>query len=263
MQASCPESLGRSFDAARECVVEERRRTTDELHALETLVDELRALPTESVSLETGQATVTARTTHAGSGSSSVGGVRDAYEETLLSVPHYDEEYDETYLQSVAEEFGPDLATALVERSILDDQLKTALVSAAREAQAPREALLTALDTEAESLETARTRLRPIVEELAEVTASPLTDVEFETLDAYRARLPVLGEHCDELAARRQSTLREQRHELWLPVGGPDVATYAYQPLEARYPVLSAVTAVAKRIEKTRTAVERAMGYCN
>lgn len=263
MQVSCPESLGRSFDAARKCVVEERRRTTDELHALETLVDELRSLPTESVSLETGRATVTARTRHAGSEASCIEAVRDAYEGTLMSVPHYDEEYDETYVQSVAEEFGPDLATALAERTALDDQLKAALVSAATEAQTTREALLTALDTESESLETARTRLRPVVEELAEFTGSPLADAEFETLDAYRARLAVLAERCDDLATRRQSTLLEQRHELWLPVDGPDVATYPYQPLDARYPVLAAVTAVAERVEETRTAVERAMGYCN
>lgn len=75
--------------------------------------------------------------------------------------------------------------------------------------------------------------------------------------------MTVLEDQCNKLAANRQSTLQEQRHGLWLPVEGPDVPTYAYQSLDVDYPVLAAVTAVAKRIEATRAEVERAMGYCN
>lgn len=88
-------------------------------------------------------------------------------------------------------------------------------------------------------------------------------DRDFETLDAYRARLTVLEDRCDDQATNRRSTPQEQRHGLWLPVEGPDVPTYAYQYLDVDYPVLAAVTAVAERIEATRAEVERAMGYCN
>lgn len=253
---------GELIDTAQECIVEERRRTTDELHALETFVDEIRALQTESVSFDAGVATITAQGSYTDSDARGLRAVRDAYEATVMSVPHYEEEYNDTYETSVAEEFGPDLATALTRRSTFDEQCKRAVLSAATEARTPREALLTALDNEVDSLDAARERLRPIAEEVAGFTA-PTAEQNFETLDAYRARLAVLEQRCEELAASRQSTLREQRRSLRLPVDGPDVPTYVYQSLDADYPVLSAVAAVVETIEETRTSVERAMGYCN
>lgn len=259
MRVSNPDTLRQSFDAADECLAEERRRTTAELCALETFVDEVQTLPTEVVSFDAGRTTVTRSTqVHGG-----IGAIREAYETTLMDVAHYDDDYDDTYVESVAEEFGPDLATALVERPALDDQLNSAVLSAAKQAQAPREALLNALDTEAESLDTAQERLTPILEELSGFTASSLMDRDFETLDAYRARLTFLEDRCDDVAANRQSTLREQRHSLWLPVEGPNVPTFAYHSLDDDYPILAAVTAIAERIEATRAEIEQAMGYCN
>lgn len=158
MRVSSPDTPRRSFDAAYECLAEERQRTTAELCALETFIDEVRALPTESVSVDAGRATVT-RSTHAHGGTDGTEAVREAYETTLMGVAHYDEEYDDTYVESVAEEFGPDVAAALVERSALDDQLKSAVLSAATQAKTPREALLNALDTESESLDATQERL--------------------------------------------------------------------------------------------------------
>jgi len=40
-------------------------------------------------------------------GGSGLVAVRDAYQETVMSVPHYEIEYDDTYQRSVAEECGP------------------------------------------------------------------------------------------------------------------------------------------------------------
>jgi hypothetical protein len=262
MRVSSPAALRRSLDAARECLAEERRRTTVELRALESFVDEVRAFSTESVSFDAGRATVI-RSTRAHRGAGGTDALREAYESTLMDVAHYDVEFGDTYVESVAEEFGPGVATALVERDALDDQLKSAVLSAAREAQASREALLEAVDTEAESLDAAQERLQPVLEELSEFAAESLSERNFETLDAYRARLGVLADRCEDVAADRQDTLRAQRHGLWLPVEGPDVPTYAYQSLEVDYPVLAAATAVAERVESVRADVERAMGYCN
>lgn len=169
---------------------------------------------------------------------------------------------NETYVKSVAEEFGPDPATALTQGTTFADQCKRAVLSAVTQVQIPRKALLTTLDTEADSPEAAQERLFPIAEELAGFT-TPLVERDFETLEAHRARLTVLDDRCDDLGARRQSTLREQRHSLRLPIDGPDIPTYAYQSLDSDYPVLSAVMATVEKSDETRTSVERAMGYCN
>jgi len=50
-------------------------------------------------------------------GGSGLVAVRDAYQETVMSVPHYEIEYDDTYQRSVAEECGPELAYALTRGS--------------------------------------------------------------------------------------------------------------------------------------------------
>lgn len=263
MRRTVPGSLTELFDAAAARLVRERRRTRDELHALDAFVDELRSIPAESVSTDAGMATTTAATTPATGTRGGLRAVRDAYEETVMAVPHYAAEYGDTYGESVGEELGPDLETALVERSAFDAGCKRAVLSAATSAQRPREALIEALDAEADDLETARESLLAISEEVTDVADATGAERGFGTLDAYRARLSVLEEHCDGVAADRQATLRQQRRNLRMPVAGPDLPTYAYQLLDVDYPVLAAVTAVLEEIESARAVVERAMAYCN
>lgn len=260
MQSVAPEELEALFKAAKRQLDRERNRTLEELEALEAFEAEIRSIRTESPAVETGSVVVSMPSGKVGT---KLQTVREAYESTVMAVSHYTEEYDDTYPESLFEEFGPDVATALLQRQTFDEHCKRATIAAASEAQTQRRRLRSALETESESLTSARSRLLSLLEEATTFTDESLMELSFETLDAYRARLSVLEDRCETLAATRQSTLQAQRRSLWLSIDDPDFATYAYQSLDVEYPILSAIARTADRIDEVRTHVERAIGYCN
>ena len=190
--------------------------------------------------------------------------VRDAYRATVMSVPHYEAEYDDTYQRSVAEEFGPELAYALTRTDYFHEAYKRSLLSAVETAIQEREAFLDAVGSEIESVERAGSRLDPIRSEIEAIDdelggdEAAAAAVGFGALDACRTRTEALVEDCDRIAARRQRVLAD--HERRLAIGGDlDFATYCYQDLDVSYPVLAAVGAVGDRLERLRGRIERAM----
>ena len=72
--------------------------------------------------------------------------VRGAYRETVMSVPHFEADYDESYTENVTEEFGPELATALVTGDRFDPFCRRTLLEAVGEGSTRREPHLDALD---------------------------------------------------------------------------------------------------------------------
>ena len=251
---------GGRLTTAQEAVRRERRRTVDELEALRTFEDRVRAIETESTTATDGPAAGVA--VAAAGPTSGLRRVRQAYEETVMSVPHYAEEYDDTYVESLHEEFNPDLASALTDGTNFNDRCKQATLSVASESQSARQLLVGALDAEEESLREVSEELRPVVEEVADLSIRSYDDEPFGSLDAYRARLHVLEERCDEVAADRQASLFEQRRARWLPSNAPDIARYVYQEASFDYPVMSTVAELTERIRTVRATVEREMARC-
>ena len=73
--------------------------------------------------------------------------VRTAYESTVMAVPHYADEYGDTYADSVVAEFGPDIGPVLVDGHCLTDQLKQAVLASADHCQDERERFFHSLKT--------------------------------------------------------------------------------------------------------------------
>jgi len=268
---------------ARETLRVERRRTIDEREAFETFRARARRVSTESVGgtdprlrsdgsgAEVGASSgfgVPGRLDRLpGADGSAVAGsplvaIRDAYAETVMSVPHYETEYDDTYESSLVAEFGPDLAVALTREPTLDDRSQSALLSETDEAIEERERLIDALDTESESVDRAADRLCSILEEIATLSETDLDELRFGTLDAYRVRTLTLEEGCDSVAARRQRELTGIGRSLRLNDAVPDFATYLYHDLPVTYPVLAAVGTVGNRLQELRGSIERALIRC-
>ena len=268
--------------AARAALRVERRRVVDEREALRAFRGRVSSIPDESGSADpsdpgavdgVGGAGVGIRGTMAGPegaapGAASPGSplvaVRDAYRATVMSVPHYEAEYDDTYERSVAEEFGPELAYALTRTDSFHEAYKRSLLSAVETAVQEREAFLDAVESEIESVERAGSRLDPIRSEIEAVDdelggdEAAAASVGFGALDACRTRTEALVEDCDRVAARRQRVLAD--HERRLAIGDEiDFATYCYQDLDVSYPVLAAVGTVGDRLERLRDRIERAM----
>ncbi|WP_255151293.1 DUF7260 family protein [Halorarius halobius] len=229
----------------------ERRRVVDEREAVTAFADRVASIPADATP-ELGAGTALVERPATGTQR-----VRDAYEATVMSVPHYDEDYGDDTDASLRAEFGAPVAAAL--DGGFDDRTKRGLLSAAREARRERARLVGALDAERESLDGVREFVTETVTELERVDGEPLSDRGFGALDALRARLDVLREHCDAAAADRQADIRKNRDELGLSDEFPDLQTYLYDPLDDRYPALAALADLGDAVATTRRRVERRM----
>ena len=269
--------------AAEDELRRERRRTQDELEALEAFERRVRSIDATTGSPALAGSRRTAGVgvgvgmdvgTEAGAGAGprlspsavSDGGldrVRDAYEATVMDVSHYAEEYDDTYRRSLAEEFSPDLAAALVDGTTFDGRCKRAVLSAIAESKSARESFLSEIDAEREAIERAAETLSEIAEELEELSAVPFAERSFGALDAYRSRIGVLEDKCEAVSDRRQTTVFEQRRTRRLPADATDMAAYFYQELDVEYPVMSAVAYLLEELTGLRLRIERAMASCH
>lgn len=241
---------------ARDLVRRERRRTVDEREAFDAFTDAVREVavdgPDSGVRVGARLATPDA--------TSASRAVRDAYERTVMAVPHYHEEYDDTYAESLEAEFGPTVAAAATAPR-LTGAAKAGLVDAAESARADRARFVEALDAEDEALRAADDRLAEILAEAAELDTEPLSELRFGSLDALRTRLQTLERHAEAVGADRQAALREQTADLSLPPCAADLPTYVYQTHEATYPVLAMVARTATVLERIREDVERSIAW--
>lgn len=260
------------LDDAREALRVERRRIGDEREAFRAFRSRVASVSSEPVRTDGGAGPVTGgdgplgvaaagNTVSPASGplaGSGLVAVRDAYQETVMSVPHYEREYDDTYEQSVAEEFSPELAYALTRGSQFHRECKRSLLDATETAIEERERFAETVRSEIESVERAASRLVPIQSEVASTGQRAFHEADFGMLDAYRARTEVLIEDCDRIAARRQRELTSHDRNLALD-DDIDLPTYLYQDLAPTYPVLAAVGTVGERLNSVKRQIERAM----
>jgi len=247
--------VGELFESARGCLDRECRRTNAEIEAFDAFERRLHRIQPDAQAAR-GVPAVQSLTSASANGLRTV---RTAYESTVMDVPHYDEEYDDTYERSVREEFGPNIAGFLTGGAAFEERQKQALLSAVSESRDERRALSKALAIEADSLTTAIGEIDPIAEELLDYDTLEPSEMSFGALDAHRARLDVLEEKCTAALKGRQAGLVRQRRDLHLPIAGPDVATYVYQGLPVRYPTLAGVAIAVDRIDAIRIAFERTL----
>jgi hypothetical protein len=247
--------------AAIEEIRIERRRTADELEALQSFEDEVRSIPSEETGFDDGLpvavATATAEPT------TGLRRVQEAYESTLMSVPHYLEEYDDTYIESLASEFSPEIASALTDATGFNDRCKQSVLSAVSNAQSARESLIDVVDRERESVREAKAEIDPLLEECRELGSVQFNQEDFGTLDAYRSRLQVIATKCRNRSDQRQDAIFDQRRIQKLPTDVPDVTVYFYQNLDIDYPVMSLIAEVMVAVTECRRRIERAMTYCH
>jgi len=241
------------LDAARRLVRRERRRTVDEREAFDAFARRVAEAPTDGGAAVTG-----GNGPLVGARPAGIAAVERAYAETVMAVPHYEEEYGDGYAASLAAEFGPQLAAGLTEGA-LTDRLRDAVVAAADRARDDRDALVDQLDVEAASLADCGERLVAVHDELDRHHRA-FAGESYGALEALHRRLGVLAETCDGIAADRQAHLREHRDDLALPEGCPDLPAYLYADLDATYPALAAVADAADRVADARRDVERAYG---
>jgi hypothetical protein len=250
-------------DAARQAVEREREVVATEVEAFRAFRRRLRAAEADTATTDAATASGLPNTASAGTAAGHAGTarrddrIRVAYEATVMDTPHYDEEYGDAFPESVAAEFGPELAAAFTADRPLTPVLKRQAVAAARDAEERRDGMLAALADERDALDAAGGALGEIRQDLVAVRSRPFYDCDRRELDALWGELDDLEARCGALARRRQvGDLDPAR--LAFPVGDATLPEYLYGSLPASYPVLHAVGAAADCIVATRRPVERA-----
>jgi hypothetical protein len=235
----------------------ERRRTTDKKEAFTSFRSTVADLePSGSIQTDCTRASTLGETTLVNSQATSdsrLHAIRSAYESTVMSVPHYEAEYNDTYPVSVAEELGPVVASALVQQTEFHAESKQRLPKMVAIAIDVRERFLTQLDREVDSLKRAVETLTPIIKEVTSLADECFQAVGFGTLEAFRTRMTTLGDQCESTAQWRQRVINAHKT---LHLNDVDLPTYLYQDLSVSYPVLAGVGQLLNRFESLRRRVD-------
>jgi len=256
-------------DAKAECR-DERRRVLDERAAFEEFADRVSGLdpaPTSSTAPSFDGPTAAVRTASAIDEESGTGDdvrlrrVLAAYRDTVMSLPHYREEYDETIPESLAAELGPDTTAALASNGTLSSGAQAALVRRSRRAADARSSLADAIGAEIDALSRYESdlsridrRRRRLLEHLDGVKGDR-TDAAIDVWN----RLDDLEDDCDEAATERQRALDDPPMTVDAPGEEADRRSfheYLYGPTDGpRYPVLAQIAEIAGRVRTDRDRV--------
>lgn len=177
--------------------------------------------------------------------------VRTAYRETVMAVPHYRVEYDETLAESVAAEFCEEVSAAVRDGTRFRPQLKGALVQGSQRSRNEREALLATLNRERDALEDASAAFTEIEDTLGRMDDRPLPEKSLGDLGADWERMAALERRCTGIIADRQDRIHANRavsaHSRTL-----DLHEYLYGPLPVTNPVLADAAELLLEIRRGR-----------
>lgn len=182
--------------------------------------------------------------------------IQSAYQDTVMSLPFYTDEYDDTYFESISEEFGSEMATALTTPECFGPPALNALFNRIETAKSERQNHIDACDRERDSIETAADQLIPIDQELSTLTSINFDSQSFGSLDAYHNRLSILADHCESAAQTRQETIRKQREFYTISQEDTDVTAYFYREYDITYPVLAMCSDLTARTTQSRERIE-------
>ncbi|WP_224269496.1 DUF7260 family protein [Haloprofundus salinisoli] len=247
------DAVGHTVRDGRQVVRKERRRTVDEREAFRAFGDQLAQIQPASA----GRAVpATVRGTSVGEGGpNATRRVLNAYQQTVMAVPHYESEYGDTVGRSIVEEFGTGVGGALVSADGLTPELQRVVAEAAKEAAADRESFVALLDEEADSLTTVLDGIDTVTERLRSLDDRPLPERSFDDLCDLRARVSALERRVESLHAERQARIRSHRQRLGIT--DVDLPTFLYQDRPYTYPALSSAATLLETVERARRRVER------
>ncbi|ERG96787.1 MAG: hypothetical protein J07HQW2_03271 [Haloquadratum walsbyi J07HQW2] len=182
--------------------------------------------------------------------------IRSAYEDTVMNLSFYTDEYGDSYIESICEEFGSEIATALTTPECLGPTVMKALHDRIETAKSERQSHIESCDRERDSIETAANQLIPIDEEVSALTNVSFDSQSFGALDAHHNRLSILGNHCESTAQTRQETIHQQREFYNVSQAETDVTAYFYREYDITYPILAMCSDLTARMTQFRERIE-------
>jgi len=175
--------------------------------------------------------------------------VRTAYRETVMDVPHYERDYDESLPVNIANEFGDGVGGAVLANDTLSPQVKRAVIASAQEGRTSRDRYLDTLDRERDRLETAGSALDDAATRCEAVDGQRLRRRSFGDLQQRYTRLEAARDSLTGTLARRQEQIQDGVAFGWQRRDSESVYRYLYQDIDATYPVLADGTRLLKRMD--------------
>jgi len=177
--------------------------------------------------------------------------IRNRYHETVMSVPHYEEDYDETLRENMTAEFSHDTATAVVEGIQCSPQLQQLLVTQARNASQRRANLLESVENERDSLTNAYRQLREV--STIQKDGKSLNQQSFTELVEYDEELRTCIEDCEQVLTERQQELHQPARRLART--DQRFYQYLYETIDVKFPVLDAALSKIQDLRNRRQDV--------
>lgn len=225
--------------AAAAAIEEEYTRVEDEQTALSRFAERIsRVTASQPMAAQANAIGTTVQLTNSGGGTG-MGEVRRAYENTVMAVDHYEEDYDESLPEHLASEFGENVAGAVVTGDGLTPQLKQALVTGCQEGHAQRTQYLEGLDREERQLEKMGEQFESAAELVDEVDGRRLRRRPFDDLRDRIDRLDGQRAAVATTLEERQRHLQEGVQFGWERRDSESVYRYLYEDLDVTYPVLA------------------------
>lgn len=229
------------IESAMEIVQREIDLLTEERQAFRSLLRRLHRLDGPSTS---GRTHVSAGSegavlaVHAESPDTILADLREAYRETVMSVPHYETEYDESLFENLSAEIGRDLAVVVTENELVAPSLLELVVESLSRAKEDREALSQSMRQELNSLERCERELNELeakaIERGEEISAATPSK-EATTIDQELHRHE---SQCNRVISRRQQRIHNRSTAGLSGVAGESLTEYLYGANETACPVL-------------------------
>lgn len=223
---------------AKSVIDDERDIVTTERDALRRFVREVEFIsPSEGT-----RSGPTAVTVAAGDpGARRLRTIRNSFQETVMSVSHFDDEYDEGLRESMVAELDEETARALLEGRQFSRPLKQRVRYQAETARQKREMLLEVLSVELDSLETAQAQLQNGGDEFPNATETELLTKPFHELVERDRSLRREESRCEQLLIDRQREIHSESRS-YSRSERPVLQKYLYDELKVTYPVLATAT---------------------
>lgn len=236
------------ISSAYEALTIEHRRVQEEIEAFEKfykLVEDVS--PDQNYKNELDKICIVEDTTQNG-----IEKIRIMYEGTVMSVSHYDDEYDDTYSSSIIEEFGHDIAVALIKSREFDQVHKSTLLNGIKSSIHERRELKTAVESEQESIKSARDRIKDIANTLENIRKRRSYVSGDQNVDDHTNKIEDLYTQCDRTASIRFEDIQQIGESMQLDADDEDLYSYLYQDASFKYPILATIGEIGMKIERAQ-----------
>jgi hypothetical protein len=180
-------------------------------------------------------------------------GVRTAYRETVMAVPHYDREYGESLAEHAAAELGEAVAAQLVSGAAPVPVVERAVLEAAGEARDSRKGLVGILERERDSLEGVKADLDELERSVYDLGRRISDATRSGELAAIDAELEAAEKRSTDLLDRRQELLHGRSTAAVSGLEADSLVRYLYGGLETHCPALADIAACLDSIRTHRT----------